>query len=80
VRVTLAQTTDAVNVLRRTLTGGGISLRGLLHHPDPDDRRPSLALVVEECSTQALDRALAEAHEAGVLAERPLRMPIVTSS
>lgn len=80
VRLTPAQTTDAVAALRRTLTDSGISLRGLLHHPDPNDRRPSLALVVEECSTQTLEKVLEEAHEAGMLAEQPLRMPIVTSS
>ena len=80
VRVTPAQTTDAVGALRRTLTGRGISLRGLLHHPDPHDRRPSLALVVEECSTQALEKVLEEVRQTGVLAEQALRMPIVTSS
>jgi homoserine dehydrogenase len=80
VRVTPAQTTDAVAALRRTLTGGGISLRGLLHHPDPHDRRPSLALVVQECSTQVLDKILEEAQEARLLADRPLRMPMVSSS
>ncbi|HTM40743.1 MAG TPA: hypothetical protein VL177_07520, partial [Terriglobales bacterium] len=74
------QTTDAVGALRRTLTGRGISLRGLLHHPDPHDRRPSLALVVEECSTQALEKVLEEVRQTGVLAEQALRMPIVTSS
>jgi homoserine dehydrogenase len=80
VRVTPAQTADAVAALRRTLTAGGISLRGLLHHPDPNDRRPSLALVVEECSTQALEKVLQEVCQAGVLAEPALRMPIVTIS
>lgn len=80
VRVTPAQTTDAVAALRRSLTTSGISLRGLLHHPDPQDRRPSLALVVEECPTQALEMALSRAQQAGLLAEAPLRMPMVTSS
>ena len=80
VRVVPAAKTDAVASLRRTLTASGVGLRGLLHHPDPHDRRPSLALVVEECSTQALDKALRQAEEAGWLAEKPLRMPIVSSS
>jgi len=80
VRVTPAQTTDAVAALRRSLTSGGISLRGLLHHPDRHDRRPSLALVVEECSTHALEKALSQVQEAGLLAEPAVRMPMVTTS
>lgn len=80
VRVVPAQTTDAVASLRRAFAAAGISLRGLLHHPDPQDRRPSLALVVEECSTVALDQALQQAMEAGLLAEAPLRMPMVSTS
>jgi homoserine dehydrogenase len=80
VRVIPSATTDAVASLRRTLTAGGISLRGLLHHPDPHDRRPSLALVVEECSTLALDQALSQAQEAGLLEEPCMRMPIISSS
>ena len=80
VRVVPAEKTDVVASLRRTLTAAGISLRGLLHHPDPNDRRPSLALAVEECSTQGLDKVLRRAHEGGLLAEPPLRMPMVTSS
>lgn len=80
VRVVPAEKTDVVAALRRTLTAAGVSLRGLLHHPDPNDRRPSLALAVEECSTQALDKALRQLQEGGLLAEPPLRMPVLTSS
>lgn len=79
VRLVPSEARDAVNALRRTLTQGGVHLRGLLHHPDPQDRLPSLALVVEECSTHILDKALAQAHAAGLLAEAPLQMPIVTT-
>ena len=80
VRVVPANKIDVVASLRRTLTTAGISLRGLLHHPDPSDRRPSLALAVEECSTHALDKVLRLALEGGLLAEPALRMPIVMSS
>ena len=80
VRVMPSGARDAVAALRRVLTEGGVSLRGLLHHPDPKDRLPSLALVVEECSTHSLERALQQARAAGLLAEEPLRMPMVTSS
>jgi homoserine dehydrogenase len=80
VRVRPAETRDAVAALRRTLTASGVGLRGLLHHPDPDHRLPSLALVVEECSTHVLDNALKQALAAGWLAEPPLRMPIIGSS
>lgn len=80
VRVMPSGARDAVAALRRVLTEGGVSLRGLLHHPDPKDRLPSLALVVEECSTHRLERALQQARAAGLLAEEPLRMPMVTSS
>ena len=80
VRVVPADKTDVVASLRRTLTAAGISLRGLLHHPDPGDRRPSLALAVEDCSTLALDKVLRQFQEAGLLAEPALRMPVLTSS
>jgi len=80
VRVVPAEKTDAIASLRRALTAGGVGLRGLLHHPDPHDRRPSLALAVEECSTQLVEKALRQAHDAGLLAEPPLRMSIVPSS
>ncbi len=79
VRVVPAAKTDAIAGLRRSLTASGVSLRGLLHHPDPHDRRPSLALVVEECSTQTLKKGLSQAEASGLLAEQPLRMPIISS-
>jgi homoserine dehydrogenase len=78
VRVMPAETRDAVSSLRRTFKEGGIGLRGLLHHPSPHDRLPRLALVVEECSTRALDKTLEQARAAGLLAEPPLRMPVIT--
>ena len=80
VRVVPAEKTDVVASLRRILTAAGISLRGLLHHPDPGDRRPSLALAVEDCSTLALDKVLRQFEEASLLAEPPLRMPVLTAS
>ncbi|HLK34319.1 MAG TPA: homoserine dehydrogenase [Terriglobales bacterium] len=80
VRVTPSHKLDAVNSLRGALTGKGIKLRRLLHHANPDDPQRSLALVTEECSTQAVDEALRQAREAGWLAEAPLRMPALMSS
>lgn len=80
VRVVPAAKTDVVASLRRILTAAGISLRGLLHHPDPGDRRPSLALAVEDCSTLALDKVLRQFQEGGLLAEPALRMPVLTAS
>lgn len=80
VRVVPAEKTDVVASLRRILTAAGISLRGLLHHPDPGDRRPSLALAMEDCSTLALDKVLRQFQDAGLLAEAALRMPVLTTS